>query len=42
MNRRQLIRDGLIVLASLTALPTGARAADKPGPLEVTYYYLPG
>lgn len=41
MTRRKLLRAGLIALASLAVRPC-ARAADKTGPLEVTYYYLPG
>ena len=41
MNRRKLIQAGLGALVSLASLPA-ARAADKAGPLEVTYYYLPG
>ena len=43
MTRRLLIGVFLAVLASAGLGPTvAAAAADKAGPLEVTYYYLPG
>jgi hypothetical protein len=41
MTRRRLLAS-LIVLASVLAFPSSARPAGKAGPLEVTYYYLPG
>ena len=42
MTRRKLFGLSLVVLATLAPLSSPARAADKPGTLEVTYYYLPG
>jgi hypothetical protein len=41
MTRRTLFGACLFALASL-GLPAVARPAEKAGPLEVTYYYLPG
>ena len=42
MTRRLLIGAVLAVLAAGGLAPSAAAAADKAGPLEVTYYYLPG
>ena len=42
MTRRKLLGVSLAVLATLGLPVAAAVAADKPGPLEVTYYYLPG
>ena len=42
MIRRRLLQAALIVFASLALLPSAARPEGKAGPVEVTYYYLPG
>jgi ABC-type glycerol-3-phosphate transport system substrate-binding protein len=42
MTRRLLIGALLAVLAAAGLGSSRAAAADKAGPLEVTYYYLPG
>lgn len=42
MTRRKLLGFSLAVLATLGFLPAAAPAAEKAGPLEVTYYYIPG
>jgi hypothetical protein len=42
MTRRLLIGAFLAVLATVGLGPSTAAADDKAGPLEVTYYYLPG
>lgn len=42
MTRRLLLGAFLAALAVLGLCPSAAAAADKSGPLEVTYYYLPG
>ena len=42
MTRRMLFGISLAVVAALGLSPLAAPAADKAGPLEVTYYYLPG
>jgi hypothetical protein len=42
MTRRTLLAGSLLVLASVVSFPVAARPAEKAGPLEVTYYYLPG
>ena len=42
MTRRLLIGAFAAVLAAAGLGPSIAAAADKAGPLEVTYYYLPG
>ena len=38
MNRRDLIRSGLIAIGCAAVFPRAGAAA---APLEVTYYYLP-
>jgi hypothetical protein len=42
MTRRHLLASFLFALVSMAAFPAVARPAGKSGPLEVTYYYLPG
>ena len=42
MTRRLLIGAFLAVLASAGLGPTAAAAPEQAGPLDVTYYYLPG
>jgi hypothetical protein len=41
MTRRWMLGASLAALAVFGLSPSAA-AADKAGPLEVTYYYLPG
>lgn len=40
-TRREFVL-GLLVLCIATAGATGASAASKSAPLDVTYYFLPG
>ena len=42
MTRQKRLAASLFVLASVISFPAPARPAGKTGPLEVTYYYLPG
>ncbi len=42
MNRRSWIAVAFAAAASLVSGPSAALAEDVKGPLEVTYYFLPG
>jgi hypothetical protein len=39
---RRLFSVGFLFLALLVSVPAAARPTEKAGPLDVTYYYLPG
>jgi hypothetical protein len=42
MTRRKLLAAFLLVLGPVVSFPTETQAQEKTGPLQVTYYFLPG